>query len=164
VTPDKRPPSKRRKKDGRVLSARTGPNAGDHYEIVYFKRQKKDDPTQPMPGQEYLNSCPTSIRAQMRAVLVAVAAAPPPQFTGGGKWEAMHGSMTGYFEVRIDGPGRTHYRLFCRLDTTAENHGPLLVIIDGATKPFRTEMPESVYRRVRRYGEEYLANRGRANG
>jgi hypothetical protein len=31
----------------------------------------------------------------MLAVLEAVRAAPPPQFSGGGKWKAMHGSMGG---------------------------------------------------------------------
>lgn len=29
-------------------------------------------------------------------VLDAVRAAPPPAFSGGGKWEAMHGTMSRY--------------------------------------------------------------------
>jgi hypothetical protein len=33
-------------------------------------------------------------------ITLAVAAAPPPQFSRGGKWEAMHGDMTGYCEIR----------------------------------------------------------------
>lgn len=49
----------------------------------------------------------------MVAVLHAVAEAPPPAYSGGGYWEAMHDDMSGYFEVRMDGPSRTHYRLFC---------------------------------------------------
>jgi hypothetical protein len=32
----------------------------------------------------------------MRAALVAVAAAPPKRFAGGGYWEAMKGDMTGW--------------------------------------------------------------------
>ncbi|CCH73168.1 hypothetical protein BN11_240004 [Nostocoides australiense Ben110] len=47
----------------------------------------------------------------MRAALIAVASAPPKRFAGGGYWEAMKGEMTGWFEVRVDGPGRHHYRL-----------------------------------------------------
>ena len=54
--------------------------------------------------------------AKLIAVVKAVADAPPPAFSGGGKWEAMHGSMRGYHEIRVTGPGRRHYRLFCILD------------------------------------------------
>ena len=89
----------------------------------------------------------------MMAVLVHVAAAPPYRFAGGGKWEAMHGEMRGFYEVRVDGPGRRHYRLFCRLDTDAVDGsgvpiGPFLTVIDGASKPFRTTFPPGVYTRV----------------
>ena len=52
----------------------------------------------------------------MLAVTKAVAGAPPPMFSGGGKWEAMHGDMSGYYEIRVDGPSRHHYRLFCLLE------------------------------------------------
>jgi len=38
-------------------------------------------------------------------VLDAVAEAPPPAFSGGGKWEAMHDEMAGFYEVRIQGGG-----------------------------------------------------------
>jgi hypothetical protein len=31
-------------------------------------------------------------------------------------WEAMHGDMGGYYEIRLTGPGRRQYRLFCILD------------------------------------------------
>lgn len=42
--------------------------------------------------------------------------APPPAFSGGGFWEAMHG----YYEIRRIGPGRRHYRLYCILDNGTE--------------------------------------------
>jgi hypothetical protein len=46
--------------------------------------------------------------------------------------------MTGWFEVRVDGPRRHHYRLFCRPDYEAEGQPkPLLVIICGLDEPFR---------------------------
>jgi len=44
----------------------------------------------------------------MRAVLAQVASAPPKRFAGSGYWEAMKGNMTGWFEVRVDGPRRHH--------------------------------------------------------
>jgi len=99
----------------------------------------------------------------MRAVLVQVAAAPPKRFAGGGYWEAMKGDMTGWFEVRVDGPRRHHYRLFCRLDYAALGRpGPLLAVICGLSKPFRTQLSDADYRRVRDLGREYLAQNPRS--
>jgi len=56
-----------------------------------------------IPAKEFLDGAPSKVAAHMRAVIVAVAAAPPKRFAGGGLWEAMHGDMTGWFEVRVDG-------------------------------------------------------------
>jgi hypothetical protein len=41
-----------------------------------------------------------------------------PEFAaaGGGKWEAMHGAMGGWHEIRLTGPGREQFRLFCLLE------------------------------------------------
>ncbi len=72
-----------------------------------------------VPAAKFLDGCPAKIDAQFNAVLDAVAAAPPPQFSGGGKWEAMHGSMGGYYEIRLTGPGREQFRLFCLLENAA---------------------------------------------
>ena len=92
----------------------------------------------------------------MRAALIAVASAPPKRFAGGGYWEAMKGDMSGWFELRADGPGRHHYRLFCLLDYEAKGRAkPLLVVIDGRDKPFRTVLAEKDYAEVRALGEEY---------
>lgn len=133
------------------------PKPDDAYEIVYFRRRREDDPSQAVPGQQFLAVVPPAIAARIRAVVIAVAKAPPHKFAGGGKWEAMSDDMAGVYEVRVDGPpNRTHYRLFCVLDTKAEGRGPLLVIIDGASKPFRTEMPSKSYAQVRAHRDEYL--------
>jgi hypothetical protein len=70
----------------------------------------------PLPGADFLDGCPAKIRGTILAVLDAVAAAPPPAFSGGGKWEAMHGDMGGYYEIRVTGPGREQFRLFCLLE------------------------------------------------
>ncbi len=93
------------------------------------------------------------------------AEAPPPQFSGGGKWEAMHGEMAGYYEIRVDGPKRHHYRLFCVLERDGASvglGGPSLVLICGKDKPFHTELSKRDYADVRRLGSEYLARRPRS--
>jgi hypothetical protein len=87
----------------------------------------------------------------------AVAAAPPKRFAGGGYWEAMKGEMTGWSEVRVDGPQRHHCRLFCRLDYEAKDRPkPVLAVICGHDKPFRTQLSEADYRGLRKLGDEYL--------
>ena len=92
----------------------------------------------------------------MRAALIAVASPPPKRFAGGGYWEAMKGDMTGWFELRVDGPGRHHCRLFCLLDYEAKNlDKPIPVVIDGRDKPFRTTLSDAEYAAVRRLGDEY---------
>jgi hypothetical protein len=81
--------------------------------------------------------------------------APPKRFSGGGYWEAMKGE-SGWFELRIDGPRRHHYRLFCLLDyETVGEDKPLLVVVDGRDKPFRTVLSDKGYTEVRALGEEY---------
>lgn len=80
----------------------------------------------------------------MWAVLVAVAAAPPKRFSGGGYWEAMHGNMAGSFEVRADGSGRHHYRLFCLIDLEAKDSDkPFLTVVTGLDKPFKTTLSDA---------------------
>lgn len=132
------------------------------YRIAYLRRHQDDDPARAVPAQLFLNAVPPAVAARLRAIVIAVAQAPPHKFAGGGKWEAMSGDLAGIYEVRADGPPhRTHYRLFCVLDTKAvDSRGrataPLLVLLDGATKPFRTRMPDKVYARVRELREEYF--------
>ena len=157
MSPD---PRSRRRQASRgkraVPQVRTRPSSDDPHEVVFFRRHHDDDPAQTVPGREFLNACPVKVRATMRAVLTQVAAAPPKRFTGGGYWEAMKGEMTGWFEVRVDGPGRHHYRLFCLLDYEAANQPkPLLAVICGLGKPFRTTLSDADYRHVRDLGEEY---------
>jgi hypothetical protein len=77
----------------------------------------------------------------------------------------MHGSMGGYFEVRVDGPGRRHYRLFCLLERAGDTlglGGPSIVAITGMSKAFRTTFSESDYAKVRKLGGEYRARRPRS--
>lgn len=128
--------------------------------VVYYKTKAGD-----VPAIEFLDACPPKVEATLLAVLEAVRAAPPPRFSGGGKWEAMHGTMGGYYEIRVTGPARQQYRLFCRLengtpDELAERgfDRPQIVVINGLVKPVRALFSDAVYaKHVRALGDEYLA-------
>lgn len=128
--------------------------------VVFYK-----DAAGNVPAADFLDSCPTRVEATILAVLEAVRQAPPPQFSGGGKWDAMHGSMGGYYEIRVTGPGRTHYRLFCRLEngtpTELDARGfdkPQIVVINGLSKPNATVLSDREYdKQVRKLGDDYLA-------
>src|SRR3546814_16431017 len=96
--------------------------------------------------------------ATLFRTLTAVAEAPPPAFSGGGKWEAMHGGMAGFYEVRVQGGGMNH-RLFCVLERDADYlGGSSIVVIDGLGKPKRSAADPKDYRRALRY------QLGRASG
>jgi hypothetical protein len=106
--------------------------------IHFFQRHPSDDPGRAVPARDFLDGLPTKVLAEMVAVLDAVAEAPPPAFSGGGKWEAMHGAMSGLYEVRVQGGGMNH-RLFGVLERDAEDlGGSSIVAIDGLSKPKRS--------------------------
>lgn len=118
-----------------------------------------------MPAIDFLDGCPAKVAANLLAVLDAVAEAPPPQYSGGGKWEAMHGTMGGYNEVRASGPGREQLRLFCLLENAdpAELRrrglpGPAIAVMTGLRKPWRRAFSERDYRAVRVLGDDHKAN------
>jgi hypothetical protein len=133
--------------------------------VEFFKRHPKDDPSERVPGREFLQQIPERVAARMIVVLEAVAEAPPPSYSGGGYWEAMHDEMAGYYEVRVDGqPHRTHYRLFCLLERDGKSvglDGPSVVLITGKRKPFRTVLSWEDYAEVRRLGDEFRARKPR---
>ena len=121
-----------------------------------------------VPALEFLEACPGKIDAEFTAVLDAVAAAPPPQFSGSGKWEAMHGSMTGWHEIRLTGPGREQFRLFCLLENADDDEllkrglvKPAIAVIAGMRKPWRTTFTDHDYEHVRQLGEKHKGNRPR---
>lgn len=115
------------------------------------------------PGEDFLDGCPTKVAATIEAVLEIVRDAPPPRFSGGGKWEAMHGSMGGYYEIRVTGPQRTQYRLFCLLDNGSPEElaargfvEPQIVVLTGMAKPIRTTFTDAEYKKhVRDLGDRY---------
>ena len=81
------------------------------WSVIYYQA-----PDGSAPAIDFLSGCPGKIEGEFAAVLDAVAAAPPPRFSGGGKWEAMHGTMSSWHEIRLTGPGREQFRLFCLLE------------------------------------------------
>ena len=128
------------------------------WDVVYFDTPNPDD-----SPVRFMNRCPVSVHAHMRAVLDAVAASPPPRFSGGGYWEAMHGNMTGYFEVRKQGPNREQFRLFCILENPAdkaelERAGlarPAIVVLTGVRKAWKTVLSDAEYNHVRELGQSF---------
>ncbi|QQD76283.1 hypothetical protein I8920_00420 [Curtobacterium sp. YC1] len=137
------------------------PSPNDSHDVVFFRRHADDDPNELAPGMAELESWPKSVRSKVTAVIAAVAGAPPMRFSGGGYWEAMKGDMKGWFEVRVDGPNREHFRLFCLLDYEAvDDNGdpvgkPYLTIIDGRRKAFKTTISAAEYAKVSALGDEY---------
>jgi hypothetical protein len=130
------------------------------WSIHFFKRRLEDDPKESVPARDFLDRCPTRVAAKLIAVVKAVADAPPPMFSGGGKWEAMHGEMNGFYEVRADGPKRHHYRMFCVLERDGAKvglGGPSLVLITGKDKPFRTVLSATDYAEVQSLGREFFS-------
>ncbi len=126
--------------------------------IVFFQ-----DADGTIPGDEFMTSCPDRVEAKIVAVLDAVAAAPPPSFSGGGFWEAMHGDMGGMYEIRVPGPRRNLYRLFCILDRHPPGlDGSVVAVITGMVKRERTTFTSREYRTVKKLGDAYLASAPRS--
>lgn len=129
------------------------------WDIVFYATAQSS-----VPAADFLDDCPPKVRGTILAVLDAVAAAPPPAFSGGGKWEAMHGDMGGYYEIRVTGPGRDQYRLFCLLEnadkltlTTRGLRGPAVAVITGMRKKTGTVFSRRDYTKVRRLGSDHSA-------
>jgi Txe/YoeB family toxin of Txe-Axe toxin-antitoxin module len=112
-------------------------------------------PPRPSPRIEFLSSLPPKTAAEFHAILDAVAKAPPPAFSGGGKWEAMHGDMAGIYEARVTSRGANH-RLFCLLLRTSERlDGSSIVCLGGLSKPVRSPAQSRDYTRIRQYAAEF---------
>lgn len=128
--------------------------------IVYYMTRSGT-----VPAEQFLDALPTKVAARFDAVLDTVRAAPPPRFSGGGFWEAMHGNMSGYYEIRLTGPGRVQHRLFCILDNAdapgLKERGfetPQIAVINGMSKKSGEKFTDREYKRhVRDLGNDFLA-------
>jgi len=129
------------------------------HEIVYFAGPMTGN--MPTP-REFFTALPTKVQAKLTSILVAVATAPPGRFAGGGYWEAMHGQMRGFYEIRADFQ-KMHYRLICLLDYESNDSSrPLLVIVAGLSKTIGTTIKSEVYAAVKSSGLKYLSTNPRA--
>jgi hypothetical protein len=131
------------------------------WDIVFFESIAGTDAA--VPGLDFLDACPAKVAARIVAVLEAVAASPPPRFGGGGYWEAMHGDMNGFYEVRV-GHGTFNYRLLCLLvnpfvDAASGASRPAVVCLTGFRKPVRSAANERDYRAARSARDEFQRTR-----
>jgi hypothetical protein len=76
----------------------------------------------------------------------------------------MHGEMGGYYEIRVTGPGREQFRLFCMLEKADERtltargpRGPAIAVITGVRKKAGTIFSGRDYTSVRQLGSEHIA-------
>lgn len=134
------------------------------WRIQFFQRHPSEDANRSVPTIEFFDDLSDAVVAEFQAILDAVAAAPPPSFSGGGKWEAMKGDMAGFFEVRVsgnDGAGkRMNHRLFCVLvRDDPKLGGSAIVCIGGLSKPLRSAAHPRDYRRIRQLGDEFKLRR-----
>jgi hypothetical protein len=147
-----------------VVGSKKRAQERDVWVMHFFQRHRDDDKRQSVPAQVFLDGIPENVAATMLRVVDAVVAAPPPSFSGGGMWEAMHDEMAGFYEVRVD-HDHTHYRLFCVLDRDDDKKelgGNAVVMIDGEQKPFRKTISEKRYKEIRALRLEYQARRPRS--
>jgi hypothetical protein len=137
----------------------TPKDSGTPWRIHFFQRHRSDDPNRSVPAIDFLDACPEQVAAEIHAVLDAVAAAPPPRFSGGGKWEAMHGAMASIYEVRVSFKSY-NYRLFCVLERDADDlGGSSVVALGGLKKPRRQSAAPRDYRLVRGWADEFKRRR-----
>ena len=132
----------------------------DPWLIHFFQRSLADDQHGAVPALDFFDALPDKVAAEINAVLAAVAEAPPPAFSGGGKWEAMHGDMAGLYEVRVQGGGKNH-RLFSLLVRDAQDlGGSSIVCLGGLSKPRREAANPRDYNRIMGYRSEFEQHRG----
>jgi hypothetical protein len=132
---------------------------GEPWLIQFFQRHAADDHARAVPAIDFFSQLSQKTQAEITAVLDAVAEAPPPAFSGGGKWEAMHDEMAGFFEIRVRGDGMNH-RPFCVLERNAQDlGGSSIVVIDGLSKPKRSAANPRDYRRALAMRSEFRQRR-----
>lgn len=68
----------------------------DGWDVIYYRTTDGG-----CPADDFLDGCPVKVSAQLVAVLDDVAEAPPPRYSGGGRWEVMLHSR---LPLTADGP------------------------------------------------------------
>jgi hypothetical protein len=77
----------------------------------------------------------------------------------------MHGAMGGWYEIRLTGPGREQFRLFCLLENGTGDElarrglqRPAIAVITGMRKPWRTTFSDRDYQLVLNLGRDHRRN------
>jgi hypothetical protein len=77
----------------------------------------------------------------------------------------MHGPVGGWYEIRVTGPRREQFRLFCLLENGTGKElarrglpRPAIAVITGMRKPWWTVFAERGYQRVRELGAGHQRN------
>ena len=75
---------------------------------------------------------------------------------------------SGWYEIRLTGPGCEQFRLFCLLENGTGDElarrglpWPAIAVITGLRKPWRTVFSERDFQRVRKLGTEHQRNHPR---
>ena len=71
----------------------------ESWDVVYYRQADGR-----VPAIDFLDGCPIKLQARFDAVLDDIGAAPPPRYSGGGFWEAMHGDMGGFYTASSSSP------------------------------------------------------------
>ena len=101
----------------------------------------------------FLLSVEPKARADLVLTLEYVALAPPYKANRmAGRWEAMHGEMTGWFEARKQFGNRL-YRLYCFLDAELR----YLVVATGRKKMSGETLSSRQYEQIRELREHYYS-------
>ena len=126
--------------------------------VVYYRT-----PNDEVPAEDFLDSCPSKVEATILAVL-----GPSGRASAGLQWRRQVGGNARRharrLQIRVTGPGRKHYRLFCVVDNGSPEElaargfrEPQIAAINGMVKDHMTEFSDSEYRtNVRKLGDDYL--------
>lgn len=114
------------------------------------------------PARDWLLDQPARVRKMMLDTLdYILAAQTPPRAFLPNRWASMKDlpgiDMSSYHEAR-DKDDITLYRLFCRFDSSAQSStlgAPVLVILDGRTKPVGTKLALAEYQAVKNLWPRY---------
>lgn len=97
-----------------------------------------------------LRAMPPGERAKFYAIVTAVRSSPLGTFSGGGYWEAMHGEMSGLFEIRFRGKRPWLNRFFC---TVIKDLGKI-TILAGVRKKDGEAIRLKTYAEIRLLSDE----------
>jgi hypothetical protein len=77
--------------------------------------------------------------------------------------------MSGFYEIRLSGPRREQFRLFCLLENGSSEElasrslpGPAIAVITWMRKPWRTAFSDRDYQHMRSLADEHRCNHPRS--